>query len=321
MCGAGDVRGVDVALHLAQCDRRGRRPCRRGSECRPRSPSSPGSPGRGRWCSTRRSRRRRGRRNPRSRRAHDRRGEQCPQLLVQPPSAQLAEQHHEQRRHVDRPVVGRAHPPGWARRAVEARLVHDPPGLFLRPGVDAPLEVGESLQHSQGQRGVDRQCHQEVMRASRPNNVMYHGAPAATPVRAARWGREQAERPDVGDRPVVGPRQRRVVGVQGGSVLDPLGLAGCGVPVGSGARADRSTHSSPSATSTVHVALTQTGATAPSTVQVNPLSSSATSPAPSWATTRGEVARPARHPAPSRSTAPHRRRTPAAGRAGGDGPA
>ena len=72
----------------------------------------------------------------------------------------------------------------------------------------------------------------EVHSESRPNRVMNHGAPAATTGSAAPGGVEQAQRREVGERPLVRPRQGRVVGVQGGSVLDPLGLAGCGVPVG-----------------------------------------------------------------------------------------
>ena len=51
--------------------------------------------------------------------------------VVDPPPAQLAEHHHEQRRGVDRPVVravaGEVDPLG----AEEAGLVHDPAGLLL----------------------------------------------------------------------------------------------------------------------------------------------------------------------------------------------
>ena len=82
----GDERGVDVALHLAQRDRRSARACRRRSASRPRSPSSPGSAGRGRSCAgTRRSRRRRGRRTRRSTRARGRRREQRVDLVAPVP--------------------------------------------------------------------------------------------------------------------------------------------------------------------------------------------------------------------------------------------
>ena len=72
----------------------------------------------------------------------------------------------------------------------------------------------------------------EVQSESRPNRVMNHGAPAAMTGRRRPEGsnRRSAAR-SMSDR-WYGPRQGRVVGVQGGSVLDPLGLACCGVPVG-----------------------------------------------------------------------------------------
>ena len=75
---------------------------------------------------------------------------------------------------------------------------------------------------------------------------------------------------------------------------------------------DRSTHSPPSATSTVHVARTQArGGTA--TVQVKPPSSSSTSPAPSSAATRTEVVRrttPSSQSKQSASSSRYTRRRP-----------
>ena len=166
-------------------------------------------------------------------------GQQAGQLLGrQPPPGQLAEQHDEQRRGVDRAVVGRATLQGERVRAVEAGLVHDPAGLLLGPGVDVlALEVGQRLEHAEGQRGIDRQRHQRGPERVAPEQGHEPRSAGGHDGEAPPGGVEQAQRREVGQRALVRPRQGRVVGVQGGSVLDPLGLAGCGVAVRSTARA------------------------------------------------------------------------------------
>ena len=127
-------------------------------------------------------------------------GQQPGQLLGrQPPAGQLAEQHDEQRRGVDRPVVGRATLQGERVRAVEAGLVHDPPRLLLRPGVDVlALEVGQRVQHAEGQRGIDRQGHQRGPQRVAPEQGHEPRSAGGHDGEPAPGGVEQAQRGEVG---------------------------------------------------------------------------------------------------------------------------
>ena len=81
-------------------------------------------------------------------------------VVVEPPSTELAEQHHEQRRGIDRAVVGAV---SGQRRSVDAEvsgLVHDPSGLLLGDRIDvATLQFGERLEHTERQCRIDRQRH------------------------------------------------------------------------------------------------------------------------------------------------------------------
>ena len=102
-------------------------------------------------------------------------------LAVQPPAAQLSEEHDEQRRRVDRAVVdgpaARRHPSppapprtSWRIRPAAPRCAGRPPALVRR----------QRLQGAEGEAGVEGSAIHEVRIESRPKRVMNHGAPAAT---------------------------------------------------------------------------------------------------------------------------------------------
>jgi hypothetical protein len=88
------------------------------------------------------------------------RQERVDELGRQPPSPQLAQEHHEQGRGVGRAVVDLPAAQRQRRRAAEAHLVQDLPGLLVGHRVDLrPLEARQRLQHAQRQIGIDQQCH------------------------------------------------------------------------------------------------------------------------------------------------------------------
>ena len=153
--------------------------------------------------------------------------------LGQAPTGQLAEEHHEQRRGVDRAVVDGPALEGRGVGAFEAGLVHDPAGLLLRPGVDVlPWSSASASRTPRARVGSTGRAISEVHSESRPNRVMNHGAPAATTGRRSPGRVEQPQRGEVGDRPPVGTGEGRMIGVEDGRLLDPGCLLGPGGPIG-----------------------------------------------------------------------------------------
>ena len=88
------------------------------------------------------------------------RQEAVDQLAGEAPPAKLAEEHDEQRRGVGGAVVDRAAAQRQRRRLTEAHLVQDPPRLLLGAVVDLrALEAGERLEHAEGEVGVGDERH------------------------------------------------------------------------------------------------------------------------------------------------------------------
>jgi hypothetical protein len=78
-------------------------------------------------------------------------------LARQPPSSQLAQQHHEQWRGIGGSVIDAASAERERGGFPEAHLVQDPARLFLASRVDVlALEPCQRLQHAQGEVGIDQ---------------------------------------------------------------------------------------------------------------------------------------------------------------------
>ena len=115
----------------------------------------------------------------------------------QAPAPQLAEQHDEQGRGVDRAVVDGAAAEREGRGGPEPHLVQDAAGLLLGARVDVgALEPGEGLERRRGPgRGRPAAPSSAVRSESRPNTVMNHGTPAATTARSGRSGSKMRSAP------------------------------------------------------------------------------------------------------------------------------
>ena len=139
------------------------------------------------------------------------------------PATELTEQHHEQRRGVDRaerPLAGERE----GRRRPEAQPVKDLPGLLLGSGVHlTALEARQRLQHAERDVGIDQQRHpprqQRVaaVQVHRPRRAGGHDH------RLGSLGVEDPQRPEVLDALGDRRRERRMVGVDVGSAPAPLG--------------------------------------------------------------------------------------------------
>ena len=126
---------------------------------------------------TRRSRRRRGRRTGRSTPAPGAPAlEALRELGVAGPAPCLGEEHEEERRCVDRPVVVRE---PCLRRAADAQLGRSCRARVDRRVVFARLQRGERLEGAGGELEPKSIVCRHVMSVSRPNTVMNQGIPAA----------------------------------------------------------------------------------------------------------------------------------------------
>ncbi len=151
-----------------------------------------------------------------------------------PPAPELAEQHHEQRRRVDRaerPLAGERE----RCRGPEPQPVEDLPGLLLGPRVElAALEPCQGLEDAERDVGVDQQRHPP--RQQRVAAVEVH-RPRRSGRHHHRLGSfrvEDPQRPQILD--ALGDRGREggVVGVHVRSTAAPLGE-----PLGRGRSLDR----------------------------------------------------------------------------------
>ncbi len=136
-------------------------------------------------------------------------------ILSEPPTTELAEQHDEQRRGIGRAVVRAA---SDQCRFVDTEipgLVHDSSGLLLGDQIDfLALKFGERLEHTDGQCWIDRQRH---VRADQRISTEQRHVPrcAGGDHRLATAARVmQAQRTDVFDRAVKGCAQLAVGGAQ-----------------------------------------------------------------------------------------------------------
>ena len=188
---------------------------------------------RGRWCAgTRRSRRRRGRRSPRStpRRGRRRAAARRPPRVGAPPP-QLAEQHHEQRRGVGAAVVDPAAAERERGRLAEAHLVQDAARLLLGERVRprSPWKRASVCSMPSARSGSTISAIHDVIRESRPNSVMNHGAPAATTVRSGYSGSKMRSAARSSVDAVEQRGEAVVVGRDRGQVAPPLPRGARGV--------------------------------------------------------------------------------------------